>query len=43
MKTIRTGKVYHYNAVLLFGATGWKGVEVVLWQLGIKVVVEQGN
>ncbi|PUU81806.1 hypothetical protein B9Z19DRAFT_1062372 [Tuber borchii] len=32
-----------FNAVVPFGATGWKGAEVVLWQLGIKVAVERGD
>ena len=32
-----------FNAVVPFGAAGWKGAEVVLWQLGIKVAVERGD
>ena len=32
-----------FNAVVPFGAGGWKGGEVVLWQLGIKVAVERGD
>jgi len=32
-----------FNAVIPFGAQGWTGADILLWQLGLRVAVERGH